>query len=119
MLLQALPRLWPRGTCPSPHRSIPASQIKRARECEANTGTARRPDLAGAQQAGGGGGGGGEDAGGGGEAEVDPLDAFMAEIGQIEASEAAGGGKKPRQDRVEAEDNVEAFVEVGWSSGWS
>ena len=81
-------------------------QIKRAQECEANTGPAQRPDLSAAAGAGG-------EGGAGGEQEEDPLDAFMAEIGQMEkAQEGQPAGGRPRQERMEAEDTVEAFVQV-------
>ena len=86
-------------------------QVKRAQECEANTGPAQRPDLTGAA-AGGASAAAGAAAGAAAaaeEEEVDPLDAFMAEIGQIEKAEGSG---KPRIERMEAEDNVEAFVQV-------
>ncbi|KAL4424909.1 hypothetical protein ABPG77_009638 [Micractinium sp. CCAP 211/92] len=72
---------------------------KRAAECEANTGPAQRPSLAAA---------GGEEAEGAGGDEVDPLDAFMAEIGQMEAAPPA----KPRSERVEEEDHVTDFVKA-------
>ncbi|PRW59097.1 DEAD-box ATP-dependent RNA helicase 24 [Chlorella sorokiniana] len=89
------------------------SLVKRAQECEANTGPAQRPDLSGAAAGGAGGGAGGETAAGGAgaaaeEEELDPLDAFMAEIGQMEKAE----GSKPKVDRMEAEDTVEAFVQA-------
>lgn len=90
--------------------SPPTLQVKRAQECEANTGPAQRPDLTGAA-AGGASAAAGAAAGAAAaeEEELDPLDAFMAEIGQIEKAEGSG---KPRIERMEAEDNVEAFVQV-------
>lgn len=83
--------------CPGPPSSV---QVQRARECETNTGPARRPDAAAAaaaqQQADGGAAGaaaGGADGGAAGaaaaEEEEDPLDAFMAEIGKMEAEPSA------------------------------
>ena len=84
-----------------PARAAP--QVARARECEANTGPAQKPDLAAAGQQGGTAGGGA------GEDEVDPLDAFMAEIGQIETAAAPA---KPRHERVEAEDTAAEFMEA-------
>lgn len=105
-LLQA----WTLST--HPPALLACLQVQRARECEANTGPAQRPDLAAAGTAGG---EGGEEAE---EEEVDPLDAFMAEIGQVEAA-AAQVKPKPRQERMEAEDTVEAYVQVGgWARGW-
>jgi hypothetical protein len=85
-----------------------APQIKRACECEVNTGPAQKPDLAAAAEAATQAGGGGEDA------EVDPLDAFMAEIGQIESSAPPA---KPRHERIEEQDTAADFMEVcrGWA----
>lgn len=40
--------------------------------------------------------------------QVDPLDAFMAEIGQMETTAPA----KPRSERVEEEDHVTDFVKA-------
>lgn len=83
--------------------------IKRAAECEANTGPAKRPDL---PAAGGGQAGEGE-AGPDGEEEIDPLDAFMAEIAQVEAEAPAAAGKpSAKGHRVEEEDHVEGFVQA-------
>lgn len=72
---------------------------KRAAECEANTGPAQRPTVAAAE---------GRGPAGGGDDEVDPLDAFMAEIGQMETTAPA----KPRSERVEEEDHVTDFVKA-------
>lgn len=85
------------------------TQVKRAQECEANTGPAQRPDLSGAAAGGAGGAAAGGPEAAADEDEVDPLDAFMAEIGQMDKAE----GNKPKVDRMEAEDTVEAFVQVG------
>lgn len=85
------------------------TQVKRAQECEANTGPAQRPDLSGAAAGGAGGAAAGGPEAAADDDEVDPLDAFMAEIGQMEKAE----GSKPKVDRMEAEDTVEAFVQVG------
>ncbi|KAI3438924.1 hypothetical protein D9Q98_001338 [Chlorella vulgaris] len=80
-----------------------AALIKRACECEVNTGPAQKPDLAAAAEAATQAGGGGEDA------EVDPLDAFMAEIGQIESSAPPA---KPRHERIEEQDTAADFMEA-------
>ena len=130
LLLPLLPQ-------PPPPLLLLLLQCQRARECEVNTGPAQRPVL----QQPGAGGAGGAGAGAEAEEEVDPLDAFMAEIGQIEAKKTTddksaaggsgagaaagaggkgeGGGPPPAKrqrhlaERFEEEDHVAG--EFGWS----
>jgi ATP-dependent RNA helicase DDX42 len=85
-----------------------AALARRAAECEAATGPAERPGAAGAE--------GGEE---GDNSEEDPLDAFMAEIGeQAAAAEAAapraggaGGGsaRPPKRSRAGVDEDEESF----------
>lgn len=80
------------------------SLVKRAEECEANTGPAVRPSSTAAPQE---------------EIDVDPLDAFMAEIEAIETknnpddptSNAPPSKKLRHAERLEEDDHVADFLE--------
>jgi ATP-dependent RNA helicase DDX42 len=83
--------------------------VQRAKECEANTGLAairKAIATATAPAAAVGAPANVED-----EQEIDPLDAFMAEIETIETKKLPQGNKKARVEAVEEEDHVAEFLE--------